>query len=96
MNSFYWQAPKPPIVAEPFSNFIEVYVVESESIYKARYTVALSDEGKWSCSCPHWVFRRPEEGCKHIERVVIWKRLNPQIVVPINPNLVKRFSVMDV
>lgn len=33
------------------------------------YVVALTRDGEWQCSCPHWKFRRPEGGCKHIRRV---------------------------
>lgn len=32
-----------------------------------RYTVSVSSELKWGCSCPHWKFRRLE--CKHIAEI---------------------------
>jgi len=31
------------------------------------YTVALTEDGEWQCSCPVWIYRRRE--CKHIRKV---------------------------
>lgn len=36
-----------------------------------RYIVAVSEEGRWGCSCPAWRFKRADAGgrrpdCKHI------------------------------
>lgn len=31
------------------------------------YTVSLTDEGEWKCSCPRWIFHR--EVCRHIQDV---------------------------
>jgi Fanconi anemia group M protein len=41
--------------------------VPSESKPGVEYTVTLSDDGTWSCTCPHYTYRRAE--CKHILRV---------------------------
>jgi Fanconi anemia group M protein len=41
--------------------------VPSESKPGVEYTVTLSDDGTWSCTCPHFTYRRTE--CKHILKV---------------------------
>jgi ERCC4-related helicase len=41
--------------------------VPSESRPGVEYTVTLSDDGTWSCTCPHYTYRRTE--CKHILKV---------------------------
>jgi Fanconi anemia group M protein len=41
--------------------------VPSESRPGVEYTVTLGDEGTWSCTCPHFTYRRAE--CKHILKV---------------------------
>jgi Fanconi anemia group M protein len=41
--------------------------VPSESKPGIEYTVTLSDDGTWSCTCPHYTYRRAE--CKHILKV---------------------------
>jgi Fanconi anemia group M protein len=41
--------------------------VPSESKPEAEYTVTLNDDGTWSCTCPHYTYRRME--CKHILKV---------------------------
>jgi ERCC4-related helicase len=41
--------------------------VPSESKPGVEYTVTLSDDGSWSCTCPHYTYRRVE--CKHILKV---------------------------
>ncbi len=38
--------------------------VPSQSEPGVEYTVTLSDDGSWSCTCPHFRYRRAE--CKHI------------------------------
>jgi hypothetical protein len=35
----------------------------------ATYKVTQYDDGSFSCTCPHFTFRHPSEGCKHIKRV---------------------------
>ncbi len=39
----------------------------SESRPGVEYTVTLNDGGSWSCTCPHYTYRRNE--CKHILKV---------------------------
>jgi ERCC4-related helicase len=41
--------------------------VPSESRPEVEYTVTLSDDGSWTCTCPHYTYRRVE--CKHILKV---------------------------
>jgi Fanconi anemia group M protein len=41
--------------------------VPSESRPGVEYTVTFSDNGTWSCTCPHYTYRRAE--CKHILKV---------------------------
>jgi Fanconi anemia group M protein len=41
--------------------------VPSESKPGIEYMVTLSDDGTWSCTCPHYTYKRAE--CKHILRV---------------------------
>jgi hypothetical protein len=41
--------------------------VPSESRPGVKYTVTLNDDGTWSCTCPHYTYRRAE--CKHILKV---------------------------
>lgn len=85
--------PEPITTLEPFNNNIEAYYVDSESHYKIKYAVALSDDNKWSCSCPDWMYRRPVRGCKHISRVKSLRAFNQVIA---EPKLITRFAAMDV
>ena len=39
----------------------------SETKPGVEYTDTLSDDGTWSCTCPHYTYRRAE--CKHILKV---------------------------
>jgi Fanconi anemia group M protein len=41
--------------------------VPSESKPGVEYTVTLGNDGTWSCTCPHYTYRRVE--CKHILKV---------------------------
>jgi len=41
--------------------------VPSESRPGIEYTVTLGNDGTWSCTCPHYTYRRAE--CKHILKV---------------------------
>ena len=41
--------------------------VPSETKPGVEYTVTLNDDGTWSCTCPHYTYRRTE--CKHILKV---------------------------
>ncbi len=42
-------------------------VVQSQSDGRRHYTVIKRQ--RWMCDCPHWVFRKPHMGCKHIAAV---------------------------
>ncbi len=85
----------------------QVFSVTSNSSKDKEYTVALSDKGEWSCSCPAWIYRSPRKPCKHITEV--GKALamqNMATAKPITPKtksaLVKvekqlnRFSVIEI
>ena len=41
--------------------------VPSSSEPNKTYTVSLTEDGDWECSCPQWIYRRRE--CKHIQQV---------------------------
>jgi len=51
--------------------WVKKWIIESEN-GNGRYTVSLSDQKEWGCSCPAWKFKRLE--CKHIIRV----KLSPE------------------
>lgn len=42
------------------------WTVKSSSDPTKSYTVSLSEDGSWSCTCPHWTYRKTE--CKHIKQ----------------------------
>lgn len=86
-------------VVEPFNNYVEAYRVSSDSIYKAAYLVAKTRAGEWNCTCPHWLFRRPEYGCKHMTYVAVWKEKNNIMPAPVAfalPVEMTRFAALDV
>jgi len=85
--------PEPIEPVETYSSNVEAYFVESESTHKVKYAVALNDDGKWSCSCPDWMYRRPSRGCKHIMRVASWRSYNQVIAAPVTR---PRFAALDV
>lgn len=45
-------------------SYVEQWQIPSHSDPTKTYTVSLTDQGEYQCSCPHWKFRRQE--CKHI------------------------------
>jgi len=58
------------------------------------YTVSLTKNGEYQCSCPQWIFRRKE--CKHIK--MIRERENIEIIKPkpiiiVNKTPIPKFSV---
>lgn len=52
-----------------YKQYKQVFGVTSHSNPNKEYTVALSEKGEWSCSCPAWIFRSPRKPCKHITEV---------------------------
>ena len=52
-----------------YKRYKQVFGVTSHSNPEKEYTVALSDKGEWSCSCPAWIFHTPRKPCKHITEV---------------------------
>jgi len=84
-------------IEEPFNNYVEVYRVPSDSIWNAAYMVAKTRTGEWNCSCPDWLFRRPEGGCKHVYYVDLFKKENNILpVVTAAPLEMARFMALDV
>jgi len=43
------------------------WTIPSSSDPSKSYTVSLTDDGQYECSCPQWIYRRRE--CKHIQQV---------------------------
>jgi hypothetical protein len=85
------------VIEEPFNNYVEVYRVPSDSVWNAAYMVAKTSTGEWNCSCPDWLYRRPEGGCKHMLYVEMWKKENNVIVpAPAVPVEFTRFAALDV
>ena len=89
-----WNAPQVTTL-EPFAAALEAYSIESETRHKVTYMVTLAITQEWTCSCPHWMYRRPGE-CKHIEWVKEWRIKQVNVPLAILPEKVNRFSVMDV
>lgn len=52
-----------------YKQYKQVFGVTSHSDPTKEYTVALSQKGEWSCSCPAWIYRTPRKPCKHITEV---------------------------
>jgi len=54
----------PRLEAKVYSN---KWDVRSHSDPSKFYTVSLTEDGQYECSCPQWIYRRRE--CKHIQQV---------------------------
>jgi hypothetical protein len=48
---------------------IKTWSVESDSAFGIFYTVTQYENGAFACSCPHFIYRHPADGCKHIKRI---------------------------
>ena len=48
---------------------VKQITVRSETDRRRKYTLNIYSGGSMTCSCPGWVFCRPEGGCKHIKKV---------------------------
>lgn len=46
-----------------------------------NYTVAVSDEGNWGCSCPAWTRHKERQDCKHIKKVRSTEQLTDAVIV---------------
>lgn len=57
--------------------YLEQWTVPS-SDGKREYTISLTLDGKFECSCPDWINRRQQKGehCKHIRMVVASEQLS--------------------
>lgn len=42
------------------------WTIKSSSDPTKSYTVSRNEDGSWSCTCPHWTYRKTE--CKHIKQ----------------------------
>jgi len=45
---------------------VKSWTIESSSDPNKSYTVSRNEDGSWSCTCPHWTYRKTE--CKHIKK----------------------------
>lgn len=45
--------------------YVKKWRVQSNSDNNKFYTVSLTEDGKYECSCPAWIYRRKE--CSHIQ-----------------------------
>ncbi|MBI3161468.1 MAG: SWIM zinc finger family protein [Chloroflexi bacterium] len=82
----------------PYKRYAQVFGVTSHSTPSKEYTVAISDKGVWSCSCPAWIFHSPRRNCKHIEEAVKAQAVQVAVKV-ITPKIEKalnRFAAIEV
>lgn len=78
---------------KPYFNFVEVFMVPSQTV-KTSYLVTLNDAGEWACSCPAWIYSPKRKPCKHIARVLAFRKSYPETVIhPVAP--VTRFAAVD-
>lgn len=73
-----------PSTIIPFNNYLETYIVAATSTWQ------------WSCTCPDWIYRRPENGCKHIRLTVFWKQKNNIQTPTVTVIELPRFAKLDV
>jgi hypothetical protein len=66
--------------------FIEFWYVPSHSDPSKTYKVSRRQNGDYACSCPHWKFRHPTDGCKHIKGVMLGGAVAIQVQ---NPAIIK-------
>ena len=52
--------------------------IKSETTKGIKYKVSESFSGKWSCSCPYWIYRHQE--CKHIKQIKFNLRLMSNLI----------------
>lgn len=48
------------------SKLAQHWTIKSSSDPTKSYTVSRNEDGSWSCTCPHWTYRKTE--CKHIKQ----------------------------
>ena len=58
-----------PVRYGSYGKYSEVWGVQSSSNPNKTYTVALTAQGRWSCSCPRWTLNAERPNCKHIKSV---------------------------
>ncbi|MEM2922240.1 MAG: hypothetical protein QXF26_08000 [Candidatus Bathyarchaeia archaeon] len=56
-----------PIYGSKEKKYADQWNVGSHSDPSKFYTVSLTVDGDYECSCPQWIYRRRE--CKHIQEV---------------------------
>ena len=49
--------------------YLNQWTVPSDSNPSDSYTVSLTYDGKWQCSCKGWTMHVPRKDCKHIRRI---------------------------
>jgi len=68
--------------------YVQKWTVPSSSNPDKSYTVSLTKEGNYECSCPTWIYRRQE--CHHIKQIKAAPasgesvEVKPLVVVPAN------------
>jgi len=54
------------------------YYIQSSD--KSKTYTCLEDKGKWSCTCPHYLFRLRGKGCcKHIDEAKTVATIDPEM-----------------
>lgn len=86
-------SPKP---ITPHSDFTEAWLVESDRDSKFTYVVAKNNLNTWTCSCPSWIWSNPRKNCKHIRRLMLWKKAQPNNLVEVEKKPANRFTKLEV
>lgn len=73
--------------------FVSFWLIQSHSDPTKTYKVAQRADGTYACDCPHWKFRHPVGGCKHIHDVVAGGGEAIQVQ---NPDMVKLLAQLGV
>lgn len=73
--------------------WVQSWQMPSESRAGVEYTVSVSDDGTWGCSCPRWKFKRVE--CHHIQEKkleIAWKDDDPGMIMKLKAKLINRYT----
>lgn len=67
------------------TRYLRQWTVRSSSNSNKQYTVSLTHDGEYQCSCPQWIYKRLE--CKHIRSVrrpTAVRYVEPEPMRPVN------------
>lgn len=81
---------------KPYGDHVEAYAVPSASLAKFAYVVNVNQTGEWACSCPAWIWAKPRVNCKHIKKVLLWRRNKTNLPVLEKEKPKNRFSAVEV